>query len=245
MNRFLMLIILFLFPLIQSQAITIGVMPNYPPFSSLTDKKNHFSGFEIDLMEGICQRIKLPCKFTSVIMKQIQSDLMAQKIDLAIATYIIADKPPAGFIYSLPYLASNAEFIVNKESRIHAVADIQNKTVGVRHGTLFDDLLHKFYGDKVTIEKYFTVDELIAALNNKDIDAALTDAIAADYWMINADGAYRIIGNKIPIGNGYGILANVGQEALMSKINQALQTMMIDGSYVKIYSTYFSSEPSR
>lgn len=239
MIRFLIVTIMFIFPLMQAQALIIGVMPNNPPLSSLIDEKNHFSGFEIDLMEGICQRIELPCQFTAVIMKQIQFDLMAQKIDLAIATYIISDKPPTGFIFSLPYLESNAEFIVNNDSRIITITDMQHKTIGVRHGTLFDDLLHKLYGDNVTITKYFTVDELIAALDNKDIDAALTDAVAADYWMTNSDNQYRIIGHDIPIGNGYGILANVGQEALIGKINQALQSMMIDGSYAKIYSTYF------
>jgi ABC-type amino acid transport substrate-binding protein len=239
MKRLLICYVFLLLPFTHISALTIGVMPNYPPLSSLTDQKNHFSGFEIDLMQGICQRIKLPCKFTAVIMKQIQPDLIAQKIDLAIASYIIPDKPLPGFIFSLPYLESNAEFIVNQDSEIFTPADLEHKTIGVRHGTMFDELLAKLYGNKVSITKYMSVDELISALNNRDIDAALTDAVAADRWMINSAGQYRIVGKKIPIGNGYGILANVGQETLMAQINHALQTMMIDGSYVKIYSAYF------
>lgn len=231
---------LFVLPFTQAQSLNIGVMPNNPPLSSLTDKKNHYSGFEITLMQEICKRINEPCLFQSVIMKQIQSDLMEQKIDLAIASYIIADKPPAGFIYSLPYLASNAEFIINNNTKITTFSDLENKTIGVRHGTLFDDLLVKLFGEKVTISEFMTIDELVSALNNKDIDAALTDAVAADYWVLNSAGQYRTIGNKIPIGNGYGILANVGQEVLIGRINQALQKMMIDGAYVNIYSDYFS-----
>ena len=240
MRAFLLCISLFILPVIQTQALTIGTMSNNPPLSSLADKHNHFFGFEIDLMLEICSRIKLPCTFKSVLMKKIQPDLMAKKIDLAIATYIISNKPLPGFIYSLPYLASNAEFIVNKNSSITTQANMQNKTVGVRHGTLFDDLLYQLYGDDVNIIKYMTIDELISALDNRDIDAALTDAVAADYWVTNSDGQYRIVGKKIPIGEGYGILANVGEEPLMLKINHALQSMMIDGSYVKIYSRYFA-----
>ncbi len=239
MKSFLLFITLLMLPLTQALSLNIGVMPNNPPLSTLVDKKSHFSGFEISLMQEICLRIKENCSFRSVIMKQIQPDLMAQKIDLAIATYIIADKPPAGFIYSLPYLASNAQFIVNKDSKITTTAAFEDKTVGVRHGTLFDDLLNKLFGNNVTISKYMTIDELVSALNNKDIDAVLTDALAADYWVLNSAGQYRAVGDKIPIGNGYGILANVGQEALIGTINQALQNMMIDGSYVKIYSDYF------
>ena len=239
MRRLLLCIILLSLQLIQANALTIGTMPNNPPFASLIDKHNHFSGFEIDLMLEICKRIQLPCRFKAIVMKEIQPDLIEQKIDLAIASYIISDQPPKGFIYSLPYLTSNAAFIVNNYSKITTQHDIQNKKVGVRHGTLFDDLLRKLYGNNVTIIKYMTIDELITALEGNDVDAVLTDAIAANYWVTNNNGEYRIIGNKIPVGDGYGILANIGQEALMQKINQALQTMMIDGSYVKIYSTYF------
>ena len=164
---------------------------------------------------------------------------MAQKIDLAIESYIIPDTPPPGFIFSLPYLPSNAEFIVEKNSTIATTADIKNKVVGVRHGTLFDDLLRKLYGNNVSISKYMTVSELLSALDNGEVDTILTDAVVADFWMLNGGDEYRLVGKKIPVGNGYGILANMGEEALMEKINQALQNMMADGTYSRIYSRYF------
>ena len=239
MKRLLILIILIMTSFSQAQALVIGVAPNSPPLSSLADKQNHFYGFEIDLINNICLRIKLPCTLTPVFIKQVQPDLMAQKIDLAIEAYIIPNTPPPGFIFSLPYLPSNAEFIVEKNSTIMTPADIQNKTVGVRHGTLFDDLLHTLYGNKVSISKYMTGGEVLSALTNGNVDAILTDSVVADFWMLNSGGEYRLIGKKIPIGNGYGILANMGQEALMAKINQALQSMMADGTYSNIYSRYF------
>lgn len=228
-----------LLPLGQIEALVIGTMPNNPPLSSLADKHNHFIGFEIDLMQGICQRIKLPCTYTPVIMKQIQDDLMKQKINIAIAAYIIPDTPPAGFIFSLPYLPSNARFLVGKDSRINSIDDMNNKLIGVRHGTLFDDLLKKLYGDKVNLEKYWTMDDLLIGLNDRDVDAALIDSVAANYWVITGAGIYRAVGPKIPVGNGYGILANVGQEALIAQINLALKSMMADGSYAAIYAKYF------
>ncbi len=239
MKQMLMLTALLILSFDHAQALTIGIMPNNQPLSSLADNENHFFGFEVDLMQGICERIKQPCAFTPVLMKQIQPALMALKIDLAIAAYIIPDKPPAGFIFSLPYLPSNAEFIVDQNSKIKTPADIDNKEVGLRHGTLFDNLLHTLYGNNVSIKQYMTIDELLSALHNRDVDAALIDAVAADYWMINGAGQYRVIGNKIPIGNGYGILANIGRESLMADINQAIQHMMADGSYSTIYSRYF------
>ncbi len=224
---------------LQAQALTIGTLGNYPPFSSLADQDNHFFGFEVDLIEAICHRIKRPCTLKPINIKEVQQDLMYNKIDLAIAAYIIPDTPPSGYIFSLPYLASSAEFITHKNSPISTLDQLVHKKIGVKHGTLFDDLLEERYGANVTIKKYMNREELVTALNKNDIDAVLVDSVAADYWVVNTGGLYKIVGTKIPIGNGYGILANVGEENLIKAVNEALQNMMSDGSYAKIYSTYF------
>lgn len=240
MNRFLLLAFALILPLSQAQALIIGAMPGNPPLSSLADKNNHFIGFEIDIMQGICERLKTPCTFVPVVMKQIQKTLIDAQVDLVIAAYIIPDEPPPGFIFSLPYLPSSGKIIVNTNSRITEPDNLIHKLVGVRHGTLFDDLLIELYGNQVNMAKYFTMDQLMTALVNRDVDAAVIDWVAADYWMINGGGQYRTVGDKLPIGNGYGILATMRQGDLIDQVNMALQSMIADGSYTKIYAQYFT-----
>ncbi len=223
----------------QAQALVIGTIPNNPPMSSFADKNKHFFGFEIDIMQAICQRIKTRCTFVPVVMKNIRNDLMTQKIDLAIAGYIFSDKPPPGFILSLPYLPSSGQFMVESDSRITTTTDLEHKMIGVRHGTLFNDLLTKLHGSKASMTKYDTIGDLLIALKNQDVDAVLINAVAANYWEINGGRQYKTVGNRIPIGNGYGILANMWQVDLMARVNMALQGMMADGSYTKLYSLYF------
>ena len=230
---------LIMLPLIQAHALIIGTTPNYPPMASLADQNNNYFGFEIDIMQAICKRIKTPCTFTSVFVKDVQNTLLAGKIDLAIAALIIPEKPIPGFLFSLPYLTSNAQFIVSKNSRINSPADIKNKLIGTQEGTLFGALALKLYNGKVNISTYSRFDDLVYALNNRDVDAAFTNAVAVEYWMVNGGGNYRLIGSRIPIGNGYGIMANVGREGLIEQINQAIQNMMADGGYLTIYSRYF------
>ncbi len=239
MNRFLIVSLVLMLLVSQAQALVIGTIPFNPPMSSFADKNKHFFGFEIAIMQGICQRIKTPCTFVPVVMKQIQKDLMTQKIDLAIAGYIISDKPPPGFILSVPYLPSSGQFMVNSDSRITKVAHLEHKMIGVRHGTVFDNLLTQLYGNKTNMTKYYTIGDLLIGLKNGDVDAVLINAVAANYWKINGGGHYRTVSNRIPIGNGYGILANMWQVDLIAKVNVALQSMMADGSYTKIYSLYF------
>jgi arginine transport system substrate-binding protein len=214
--------------------------------ASLADQDNHFYGFEVDIMHTICQRMNMPCTFKGVTPSSIPDDLVNQKIDLAIAAIIIPSDPILGYIFSLPYLASNAEFLTTKQSSIQGPADIIHKRVGVRRGTLmggrlFANFVSKLYQGKVVILEYADINELIDALNNNKVDVIFANAVAADYWLVNNTNLYRIIGTRIPVGDGYGIMTNLGQEALIDKINKALLSMEADGTYLAIYTRYFAS----
>lgn len=244
MKRFSIFCILFILHSIQTHALIIGVTPNYPPMSSVADMNNHFFGFEIDIMNNICRYIKMPCQYRGVEVGEVIDQLTSKKIDLAIAAIIIPTEPVAGFIFSIPYLPSNAQFVTSKTSEIKTIADIKDKVVGVRHGTLLSGMMFKnivtdlFHGH-VTIKEYVSQSDLAAALRNKEVDAAFGNAIAADYWVVNGWGL-KLIGSRIHVGNGYGIMANLGQEALIGQINQALRDMVADGSFETIYSRYFT-----
>ncbi|HAU0346274.1 TPA: transporter substrate-binding domain-containing protein [Legionella pneumophila] len=46
---------------LKAQSLTIGIVPYDPPFSMNADK-NHFFGFDIELMTEICKQIKAQCQ---------------------------------------------------------------------------------------------------------------------------------------------------------------------------------------
>ncbi|HAU2068628.1 TPA: transporter substrate-binding domain-containing protein, partial [Legionella pneumophila] len=62
---------------------------------------------------------------------------------------------------------------------------------------------------------------------------------AAKYWMASEPYAYKLIGKKISIGEGYSIMANPDQFVLIKKINKILLEMEADGTYLRLYSEYF------
>lgn len=55
------------------------------------------------------------------------------------------------------------------------------------------------------------------------------------------DDQLQLIGDKIPIGSGYAIIALKNQSALIDKINYILLEMEKDGSYLRIYNEYFGA----
>lgn len=233
-------LVLWVLTMSQAHALIIGSTANYPPFASLADQENHFVGFDIEIMTAICKRIQQPCRFTPIIMANVKTELVAGSIDLAISAIIIPDAPSPYFLYSLPYLESYAQFIVNQNSPIKTFDDIRHKKIGTRTEGIYTDFLHKHFDNDNTISTYLTLNLIMAALSEHKIDVVLNNAPAIRYWLASGGGNYRKVGEKLIIGNGYGIMAYQGQEALIGKINQAIQDMMDDGSYAAIYSRYFA-----
>lgn len=239
MKPLLFLVLLLAFPLSHARTLLIGTTSQNPPFASMADKKDHFYGFDIDIMGAICQRIKTHCQFTPITFNNLFTELAAGKIDLAIAAIIITDFRQQQFLFSLPYLESNAQFLTRKDSSISKPEDIANKKIGVRLGTPFKKLAHTLYKDQITIVEFSGMSDLLNALNNNTVDIVLTNTAAAKYWFANNSDTYKLIGTEIPTGEGYGIMANPSNSKLIQQINQELVDMEADGTYLQIYTRYF------
>jgi len=240
MRRFIFLLLLLVLPISHARSLLIGTTAQNPPFNSLADDKDHFYGFDIDIMSEICLRIHQTCKFTPMVFNQLFSALKGEKIDLAIAAIIITPIRQEKFLFSLPYLSSNAQFMTLNKSSISSAKEIINTRIGTRLGTPFKELAEDIYSDKIHITNLPDIPDLMDGLNNGTLDVVLMDAEAAQNWYTNNSKIYKLIGGPIPVGNGYGIMANLYAHKLLSEINQALLSMESDGTYLKIYSRYFS-----
>ena len=233
--------LLFSIPYATALTLTIGTTRHNPPFSSFADKKDHFYGFDIDIMGEICRRIQAKCQFSPLLFDHIANQLKAGQIDAAIASIIITEKSQQDFLFSLPYLESNGQFITKEDSPINKPEEITNKYVGVRLGTPFAELARKIYKEQVKITPYPDMPQLMEGLADGQVNVILTNDKAARYWCANMDHFCKLIGSKIPIGDGYGIMTRPDQKALIAKINQALLAIEADGTYVHIYSRYFDN----
>lgn len=222
-----------------SATINIGVLNFAPPFSSLAGK-NHYYGFTIDLMDKICKRIHSQCVYKSISPDRQFGELEQGTVDIAFLPIPISSTIPEQFMYSLPYLASNGQFLSLANSNIKTIGDIKNAKIGVVQDTLYPILADSNFAQTNTIKGYKAVTEMINGLQNHDVDVVYVNASVAKYILNNAMFDFQYVGNKIAMGQGYGILALKKNAALIGKINNALLDMEADGTYLKIYDQYFS-----
>ncbi|GGI77453.1 transporter substrate-binding domain-containing protein [Legionella impletisoli] len=217
------------------QQVVIGTISYNPPFELMTNEQ--YSGFEIEIMREVCLRVRMSCKFQTVLFHQIPEFLNENKIDLGLAALIITPAREENFLFSTPYKVSNLQFMTLANSTIKSVDKLQNKTIGAYKDSPSTELIHKILQNKVTIKTYETSMDMLSALDNQEVKAIITNPEQATYWVANSD-RYQLVGQKYPFGDGYGMMATKKQTDLIEKINHALTDMENDGTLLKIYNEW-------
>ncbi|HAT1722174.1 TPA: transporter substrate-binding domain-containing protein [Legionella pneumophila] len=231
--RLLFVFLIILTAELKAQSLTIGIVAYAPPFSMNADK-NHFFGFDVELITELCKQIKAQCQLKPMLFDELFTELKASKIDLGIAAIIITNERQKTFLFSLPYLASAARFMATKNDSITSLEKLNNRSIGIIRGSLFKQLItQKFKNNRV--REYPSTNQLITALNQQEVDALLMDDFSDDYWITNNNALFKGLGKPFPVGIGYGIMAKMDSKMLMNQINQALKHIEKNGFYLSLY----------
>jgi len=238
-KRIVYIILLVMNSIVYSTSLTIGVLAFAPPFSLLSGNNNS-SGFSIDLMNEICKRIDVHCRYKELLFLDQEKILKSGGVDIVLTLTPISSIDDKYYSSSLPYLPSNAQFLTLKNNGIKTINDLKNKKIGVVKISLFLSYLQnkKMFSE---IIEFNNLSDLISAIVNKKVDAVIMDHNIALYT-VNGNFIENgiLIGDEIPFGLGYGMFALKKNAALISKINSALLNIESDGTYTFIYNKYFS-----
>lgn len=161
---------------------------------------------------------------------------------MAIAAITITNERQQTFLFSLPYLASEARFITTSNNLMLNIDSLTNKKIGIIEGSIFKQLIAQKFKNN-SIKEYPSTEQLITALNQQDVDALLMDDFSADYWIANNNTLFKGVGQPFPVGIGYGIMTKLSSLLLINQINKALKRLEKNGIYMSLYQKYFHTIP--
>lgn len=220
-----------------ANSLVIGTLSNAPPFTFL-EGPNNLSGFDIDLMNSICKRIKRKCTYNTYNFHKVFDALEDGQIDLAIAEIIITPEREQHLLFSLPYKLQSYQYLTPLKTNIKSPAQLTGKTIGVYNSSPDKALIYKQFKDTIKVMLYEHVEQMVNALKEKKVDVIMLEDNRAAYWLANTKG-FKLLGKPFQSGAGYGIAAKQGRESLIKEINAAIKEMEKDGSYLTIYQRYF------
>ncbi|HHF7347797.1 TPA: transporter substrate-binding domain-containing protein [Legionella feeleii] len=224
----------------RAETLKIAILSYAPPFSVVADN-NHFFGFDVELMDAVCKKIQAECQYIPVGYAKLLTMVKEQKADLGIGAISITPDIQYQFLVSLPYLTSDGQLMTTLKSPVNSEADLRGKRIGTWSNALFTSMVEKKYREVAKIKQYTELPELLQALAEKEVDVVLIHEQVAKFWCAGEElkAQFKLIGEKISLGSGYGIIAPHGRQALIDRINQALIQLETDGTYVKLYKDYF------
>jgi ABC-type amino acid transport substrate-binding protein len=224
--------------------ITVATEGAYPPFNYL-DRKGIPAGFEMELAQEACQRIKAECEFAAFKWDDLIPGLIDKKFDVIMSSLEVTSERRKRLGMSRRYYLSPGAFIAAKGAPFDGPPSLlRNKRIGVQRDSTHADWADKSFRRSAQLKRYNTLGEALQALAIDEVDAVFGDKTQLWLWSQKPEGkCCELVGQDIKDNQtlGIGVAAGLRKEdaKLRDAINKAFGEMMADGTYKKINEKYF------
>jgi octopine/nopaline transport system substrate-binding protein len=239
------------------KTIRIGTEGAYAPWN-FSEAGGKLAGFEIDLANELCKRMKAECTIVAQDWDGIIPALQASKYDAIMAAMNITDKRLETIAFSDVYAAAPASFAVLKSSplaklpgtgEVYPLATkmaeaqkaidamkpmLKGKVIGAQVSTTNLNFVEKFFKGDVDIRSYKTTEQHDLDLTAGRIDGAFA---AVTYWndvISKPEGKDIVVVGPGFSGDvlGRGVAAGMRKEdtALKAKFDEAIKSALADGA---------------
>ncbi|HEY6714738.1 MAG TPA: transporter substrate-binding domain-containing protein, partial [Reyranella sp.] len=224
--------------------ITVATEGAFPPFNYL-DRKGIPAGFEMELAQEACQRIKAECEFAAFKWDDLIPGLVDKKFDVIMSSLEVTSERRKRLGMSRRYYLSPGAFIAAKGAPFDGPPSLlRNKRIGVQRDSTHADWADKSFRRSAQLKRYNTLGEALQALAIDEVDAVFGDKTQLWLWSQKPEGkCCELVGQDIKDNQtlGIGVAAGLRKEdaKLRDAINKAFGEMMADGTYKKINEKYF------
>jgi octopine/nopaline transport system substrate-binding protein len=250
----------------QQKTVKIATEGAYAPWN-FTGAGGKLEGFEIDLANDLCARMKVKCEIVAQDWDGIVPALQAKKYDAIMAGMSITEERKKTIDFSSAYANSPNGFLVAKDSPLakmpgkgeafnlstqQAAAEkaieaykplLKGKTVGVQTSTIHSNFADKYLKGTAEIREYKTTEAHDLDLAAGRIDAVLADATAIIGTLENPEFKdYVLTGPSITgglLGAGVGVGLRKGETELKKSFDEAIQAAIKDGTIKRLSEKWF------
>jgi len=253
-------------PAKEWKEVRIGTEGAFPPWNA-TKPDGTLYGFEIDLANNLCARMKVKCTFVQQAWDGIIPALQAGKFDVIMSGMSQTAKRAKVILFSEPYGSTGQSLAVEKSSDLakmpldgklfnmdsnmkgaeDAIAKIKpalkGKIIGVQSGSIAAGFLQKYFSDDATIRLYKTTEQ-----HDLDLASGRVDAVMASMAYLTT--AEKKSGNEDMttagprfqggmLGKGSSIGMRMGDTDLKAMFDKAISAAKDDGTIKKLSMKWF------
>ena len=223
----------------EMKKVRIGTEGAYPPFNSV-DSAGKLVGFDIEIGEALCAKMKTECDVVTSDWDGIIPALNAKKFDFIVASMSITDERKQAVDFTNPYYTNKLQFVAPKSTDFKTDKGyLKGKVIGAQRATIAGTWLEDNMSDTVTIKLYDTQENAYLDLSSGRLDGVLADKFVEYDWLKSDAGKdFEFKGEPVFDNDKIGIAVRKG-DPLRDKLNAALKEIVDDGTYKKINDKYF------
>jgi polar amino acid transport system substrate-binding protein len=222
--------------LVKEDALTFSMTGQYPPLNFKKDGK--LTGFDVEIGTEIAKRIGLEANPVTNPWETIIQGLKARKYDAIIGSMTATPERDKQVDFTNPYYLSGAQiFVAEGNSDIQSKEDLKGKKIGVIQASTWKDMADEL-SDQV--KGYPTDVNALQDLALGRLDAVITDKIVGVSAKNEKGLEIKEIGNLLN-EDRVSVAVAEGNKELAEQINEAIQSMIDDGTYEKISMKWFNT----
>jgi octopine/nopaline transport system substrate-binding protein len=252
----------------QEKTIKIATEGAYAPWN-FTGAGGKLEGFEIDLANDLCARMKVKCEIVAQDWDGIIPALQAKKYDAIMAGMTITDKRQEVINFSIPYADTPSVFLTATNSPLaklpgtgqalnlstqqaaaeKAIEDLKpllkGKSIGVQTSTIQANFADKYLKGTAEIREYKTTEQHDLDLAAGRIDAVFAGAAQIIGTLEKPDFKdYAVVGPSLTgglLGAGIAVGLRKDEANLKKAFDEAIQGAIKDGTIQKLSVKWFKT----
>ncbi len=223
----------------KGKTFTMGIDPEYPPFSYLDDNGD-YTGFDVEVCKAVCEKLGWNFEVFAVNWDQKLVQLDSKECDCVWSGMTILESMKKDYTISAPYFDNNQVLVVKENSSFTKSSDLKDKVVAVQLGTSGESLLQEDLKDLAdTFKKVETCESFLKCfteLGGGAVDAVFVDKPVAVAYVSENKG-FKIIDENLG-AEQYGIAFRADDKEMCKQVEDAIAELVEEGTYKEIADKY-------
>jgi octopine/nopaline transport system substrate-binding protein len=253
----------------QERTVRIATEGAYAPYN-FTRPDGKLDGFEVDLANDLCRRMKVKCEIVAQDWDGIVPALQAKKYDAIMAGMNITDKRMEVLDFSRSYSGDASGIMAEKDGPLAKLPagqtfnltddpataqkaidamkpTLKGKTIGVQTSTIHANFLNQYLKDTVEIREYKTTEQ-----HDLDLAAGRVDGVFAGDTALRGTlekpefaKTFGLVGSRFKggvFGRGVAVGLRKGDTELKKMFDDAITAAIADGSLKKLSEKWFKAD---
>lgn len=223
----------------EKKELNVATEPSFAPFEYMDPISNELTGFDIDIINAICQVEGYKANISSMPFDGQIPAIITDQIDIAISGFTITKERAKIVNFSDAYYDAGLGALIAKEyaDKIKSLKDLAGATICAQIGTsgaMFAEQIKD-----ASVSHYNTASEAFMELDNRTCVASINDKPVLEYYLATTQKDNLVLLDESFTFEQYGIVTSKDHPEIGAMVQSGLKKIKENGTYDKIYAKWF------